>query len=64
MDIREAKYKNSARKDKVAVDKYDLLDNYLCTYNSVKEAANSVNGDPSGITVVAKGRKNSYKGFH
>ena len=64
LDIREAKYKNGSCKDKVAVDKYDLLDNYLCTYNSVKEAANSVNGDSSGITVVAKGKKKSYKGFH
>jgi len=64
LDIREAKYKNGSCKDKVAVDKYDLLDNYLCTYNSVKEAADSVNGNPSGITVVAKGRKKSYKGFH
>lgn len=64
LDIREAKYKNGSCKDKVTVDKYDLLDNYLCTYSSVKEAANSVNGDSSGITVVAKGRKKSYKGFH
>ena len=64
LDIRNAKYKNSSMIPKVKVDKLTLNDEYICTYNSMREAADAVQGDPSGITVVAKGRKKSYKGFH
>jgi len=63
LKIREAKYKNSACKEKVCINKYDLFNNYLCTYDSIKEAAKSVNGNPSGIVVVAKGRRKTYKGY-
>lgn len=64
IDIRNAKNQTSSIRPKVKVDKLTLNNEFICTYDSIREAANSINGDPSGITVVAKGKKKSYKGFH
>lgn len=64
LDIRNAKNQAPPIRPKVKIDKLTLDDEYICTYDSMREAANAVDGDPSGITVVAKGRRKSYKGFH
>ena len=64
MDIRDARNQAPSIRPKTKIDKLTLDDKYICTYNSMREAADAVQGDPSGITVVAKGRKKSYKGFH
>lgn len=63
LDIRDARNQAPPIRPKTKIDKLTLDDEYICTYNSMREAADAVQGDPSGITVVAKGRKKSYKGF-
>lgn len=47
----------------VAVSRYDLKGNYVCTYKSCKEAAEAVSGSARMISACCCGSKKSHKGF-
>ncbi|MCB1711929.1 MAG: GIY-YIG nuclease family protein [Candidatus Riesia sp.] len=45
------------------IDKLDLQGNYICTYNSITEAAKDCGGSKSHISCVATGRRSSTLGY-
>lgn len=45
------------------IDKLDLEGNYIATYKSLKEAAESCGGKSTHIASVARGKRNSTLGF-
>lgn len=55
----ESNKRATARK----IDKLDLDGNYIETFNSLKEAAESCGGKSSHISCVANGKRNSTLGF-
>lgn len=67
LEIRNAKKEMFIKTKKAPkkVDQYNIANEFIKTFNSIKEAADSVNGDPSGISVVASGKKykHTYKGY-
>ena len=47
----------------VPILQYDKFNNFIKEWQSITEAANSVNSKPSNIVAVLKGREKSCKGF-
>lgn len=46
-----------------AVDVFDLKENFICHYDSIKEAAQILNCDESSIAKVCKGKYEYHKGY-
>lgn len=63
IEIRKAKYIKSSVIPKVKVYKLSLSGDKLQMFDSVADAAKSVNGCAAGICKVAKGKGHTYKGF-
>ena len=59
----KSKNKNIINKRTRKIEKYDMQNNYICTYNSITEASNDIKGTCGNIVNVAKGNKLSYKKF-
>lgn len=59
------KFLEKNMRPKKKIDQFALDGKFIKTFNSIREAADSVKGDPSGITVVAQGKKYkyTYKGY-
>lgn len=52
-----------AQKLKKQVDMFTLKHEFIKRYNSIKEAAEDIDGDPSAITKVCKGKNQNYKNY-
>lgn len=59
------KFLEENMRPKKKIDQFTLDGKFIKTFNSIREAADSVKGDPSGVTVVAQGKqyKHTYKGY-
>lgn len=55
---RNIRHANALKK---RVDMFDLNENYIKTFDSLKEAAEYIDGDPSCVTKVCKGKSQHHK---
>jgi group I intron endonuclease len=64
--IRESMLKvdqSNYKKHTVSVSQYGMDGNFICKYNSIKEAAEKTGSRPANITRVCKGRRKSSNNF-
>lgn len=55
--------KRHVQRLKKQVDMFDINNNFIKRYNSIQEAAADIDGDPSSITKVCKGKYQNHKNY-